>query len=632
MNKKILLLSIAFLLVIFGAKAQLFSEDFESGSDGWTFVDYNDDNNNWQVLNASQIVPAFGQGSLLSYSWTQNSGAITPDNLAISPSINIPTSADNVFLKFDYQTNAGYPNEKYSIYITTSNTPSDIVNSTPVYTETVATGGEIQNRVIDLSSYIGENIYITFRHYDCNDELFLIIDNIEVKSLLENDISLDEVYTNPFILINQDDFLTLSITNEGYNTINSALVNWSDGNTDHSEEISVAIEPNETVEVQHPIPLNFSYVFTADIQVTVEEVNNSNDNDPSNNSANTSTKIISQDAGKKVLVEEGTGTWCGWCPRGFVAMEESEENYPDSFIGIAVHAGANGAPDPMQNTDYLIAANFNSFPGMNVDRMILGSGVSSEAMEYYIERISSIPNPVDIEITPSINGNEISAIANTTFYTNFEDEDLRMAAIIIEDNVTGTSSGYAQTNYYSGGGQGPMAGWEDLANPVPASEMVYDHVGRALLGGYNGVEGSISSNLNDGDTNSYTFNYSVPQEYDISNLSIVVLVIDNSTGQIINAEKSSLGNLSTSSTTALKNTINLYPNPASETVYLSVDKGGEYKIRIYDLSGKVVLKKDPEILTSNDSMEINISKLSQGTYILSLEGQKQSFNKQLIIK
>ena len=367
------------------------------------------------------------------------------------------------------------------------------------------------------------------------------------------------------------------------------------------------------------------------IDVTIEEVNSNDDPTPANNTGNTKTIIISQDAGKKVLVEEGTGTWCGWCPRGFVGMEESEENFPDSFIGIAVHAGTQGAPDPMQLTEYIQAANIASFPGMNVDRTILGSGVSSEAMEYYIERLSAVVNPVNIEVTSSIDDDVISATASATFYANLENINYRFAAIIIEDGVTGSTSGYNQTNYYSGGDEGPMAGWENLPNPVPASDMVYDHVGRALLGGYNGVSGSIASNLNDGDTQTYTFNYTVPQQQNISNLSIVVLVIDNNTGQVVNAEKSFLGNLSTSKK-ELTNAFKMYPNPASDQLNISLDKAGDYRISIYDLSGKLVLKKDNEIFTPNTALELNVSHLSKGTYILSLESQKQSYNKQLIIK
>ena len=42
------------------------------------------------------------------------------------------------------------------------------------------------------------------------------------------------------------------------------------------------------------------------------------------------------------LVEEYTGLWCGWCPRGYVALETMKERKGDRFIAVAYHNG-----DPM---------------------------------------------------------------------------------------------------------------------------------------------------------------------------------------------------------------------------------------------------------------------------------------------
>ena len=39
----------------------------------------------------------------------------------------------------------------------------------------------------------------------------------------------------------------------------------------------------------------------------------------------------------RALVEEYTGTWCGWCTRGLVAMRLLAETYGDDFIGVAYH-------------------------------------------------------------------------------------------------------------------------------------------------------------------------------------------------------------------------------------------------------------------------------------------------------
>ena len=44
------------------------------------------------------------------------------------------------------------------------------------------------------------------------------------------------------------------------------------------------------------------------------------------------------------------------------------------------------------------------------------------------------------------------------FVTQLSGINYRLNLVLTEDNVTGTGSGYAQTNYYAGGGYGL---WED---------------------------------------------------------------------------------------------------------------------------------------------------------------------------
>lgn len=71
-----------------------------------------------------------------------------------------------------------------------------------------------------------------------------------------------------------------------------------------------------------------------------------------------------------MLAEEATGTWCTWCPRGAVFMAKMKEDYPDDFIGIAVHN-----QDPMTLTSYNTGLTnlpgFSGFPSVVVRRQIL---------------------------------------------------------------------------------------------------------------------------------------------------------------------------------------------------------------------------------------------------------------------
>ena len=47
-------------------------------------------------------------------------------------------------------------------------------------------------------------------------------------------------------------------------------------------------------------------------------------------------------------MEEYTGTWCGWCPRGAVGMAKMQEKYGEKFVGMVYHTDAS--KDPMVTT------------------------------------------------------------------------------------------------------------------------------------------------------------------------------------------------------------------------------------------------------------------------------------------
>ena len=76
---------------------------------------------------------------------------------------------------------------------------------------------------------------------------------------------------------------------------------------------------------------------------------------------------------RTVVIEEGTGTWCGWCIRGIVAMDYMKKTYGDKFLGIAVHVN-----DVMQSYDYAVGVNLSSFPGCNVQRKYFAQDVDQE--------------------------------------------------------------------------------------------------------------------------------------------------------------------------------------------------------------------------------------------------------------
>ncbi len=239
---------------------------------------------------------------------------------------------------------------------------------------------------------------------------------------------------------------------------------------------------------------------------------------------------------QRVLIEEGTGTWCSWCPRGFVFGEQMVYEYDAIVIGIHMNDIMESAPE------YADATNMSGLPAGNVDRVAM----RVDPIDWETSVIAQLNNtpPADISVTTTFN----AATRNLTMTVTAEffvalNGDYRLGAVVVEDAVTGTTSGYNQSNAYSGGST-PMGGWENLPDPVPAKQMVYDHVARYLASDYAGDPSSLPATIAAGSQHSHTLSFTLPADYNEEYVHVVGYITQASTGAILNAGKSAylLGN------------------------------------------------------------------------------------------
>ena len=179
--KKIFTLTLVFLAMMFGVNAQyLLQEGFETGTlpTGWTTVDNDGDSYTWDASFLYQSAGAAhtGDGMIASASYINNLGPLTPDNWLISPAINLTAAANLTF--WVKGQDASYASENYSIYVATSNTVAAFTATTAVLTGT--TTGAWEQKTVNLSSFVGQTIYIAFRHHNTTDMYWLDLDDVEV--------------------------------------------------------------------------------------------------------------------------------------------------------------------------------------------------------------------------------------------------------------------------------------------------------------------------------------------------------------------------------------------------------------------------------------------------------------------
>tara|TARA_B100000508_G_scaffold139413_1_gene137719 strand:- start:617 stop:1471 length:855 start_codon:yes stop_codon:yes gene_type:complete len=228
--KKITLL--AALLVAFGMNAQIFSDDFETDVidattfNNWTSLDEDGDGEFWEVADmatyAATDAPAHPMQSNAADSDSWEGTPFSPDNFLITTTPIDLTNYSGTSVTFTvgtYQTNGSFIADKYSVYMSTSNTPADIIAETPLTTRTVGDdcpsdqadgSASAATLTIDASAYDGQVVYLTFRHYDTTDENSVLIDDVVVDGTLAVG---DESFSNFFYVMDSNNQLKISANN-----------------------------------------------------------------------------------------------------------------------------------------------------------------------------------------------------------------------------------------------------------------------------------------------------------------------------------------------------------------------------------------------------------------------------------
>ncbi len=583
--KKVLLAACAALLSVGVFSQTILDESFDGTAmpDGWTMTSTN--TTGWIFGSPASLssqywaIPAHdGNCAAANDDALGNTGNSANDRL-ITPSLDLSTLSGPA-LSFDAFLNGSYGSTGSVLISTDGGTTASALMA-------ISIAGDWQSVSISLADYADEtDVKIIFRHSDNGAWADgLAIDNVSVFSLEENTANFIGITTGLFANADSDVEITGIIQNMGSNPITSADISWVAGSQTGSATIDgLDIGTFESYEFTHPDLVSVgSDNITVD--VTINTVNSAGSASISNATQSVTIAPLLFLPNRKVFIEEATGTWCGWCPRGAVNMDLMDDTYPNS-IEVAVHNG-----DPMTNTVYDngIGTQIGGYPSGLVDRAY-GDVDPSEFEDVYLDRID-VQAIVSVAVETEFD--EVTRVLNATitatFAANVDNANFRINSVLVEDNVTGTGSGWGQVNYYANNANGPMGGYENLPSTVPASQMVYRHVGREIFGGWNGTTNTIPGTVVAGEEYTHTYTYTVPTGYDESELSVVGLVINQSSGQIMNAEES--GHiLSSKELATLGFDFNLYPNPATaETnIALNIEKSGNVSYIVYDMSGKRV--------------------------------------------
>lgn len=290
---------------------------------------------------------------------------------------------------------------------------------------------------------------------------------------------------------------------------------------------------------------------------------------------------------RRVVGEEITATWCGFCPRGMVGIEKLKAKYPGTFISIAVHSN-----DVMAEPAYdkALSEKLPSLPKILIDRRLKGDPYV-DLEKLYLEALT-IPAPATVTVSAAFADaarTRFEADIQTRFAHASDGRQYAYALVLIEKEVQGNSSRYNQANSYAGAAW-PMGGYELLPVQIPGAQMKYLDVARAIFDDFNGIPGSVPRQFAAGEVLSFHYEADLPENVgQKNNLAIAALLIDRSTGAVGNAAVTELAAEAPTANTAVESA------PSSPAAFCFVAgrlqmqplaNGEALGIEVYDLTGR----------------------------------------------
>lgn len=233
---------------------------------------------------------------------------------------------------------------------------------------------------------------------------------------------------------------------------------------------------------------------------------------------------------RRILIEDYTGHQCGNCPRAAEKIEELKAIYCDHIIPVAVHVGFFARTNAEGKYSYDFKTNAGNelndyfgndnagLPNGLINRSLSNGNVITPINSWAAKvqeilntepeidiRIQNTYHPDTRQVDVQITGNIIQAFS----------EDLSLVVYVVEDNIVNWQKDYS-------------------ANPQDIENYTHRHVLRAAINGTWGD--AIGNSFAIGNKVIKNYSYTIDNEWDSDNCSIVAFVYKNANKEIIQAE------------------------------------------------------------------------------------------------
>ena len=164
--------------------------NFEYGMQGWTSIDADGDGFKW-FNSESKLGPGYGHESnfcMFSQSYDNTFDILYPDNYLVTPE-KFKIGKDASFSFWACAQDLEYPAEHFGVAVSTKDNTSAADFTTIKEWTMTAKGTREQGNwyqyTVDLNEYEGQELWIAIRHFNCFDEYYLAVDDVQINNILK---------------------------------------------------------------------------------------------------------------------------------------------------------------------------------------------------------------------------------------------------------------------------------------------------------------------------------------------------------------------------------------------------------------------------------------------------------------
>lgn len=404
--------------------------------------------------------------------------------------------------------------------------------------------GDWTHSTVKLDKYARKNIYIAFVN-DNENQSAVFVDNI----LVQRDMAFTVGVDVPSFVVDAASVpvkVMFSVKGDDtYDDVTLRLVDADDKVVDEKSFTGLGLKKGDS----------FSHTFEKELPLAKGRVNEYSVEAVASDktvSMPMSVKNLRFRPERTVVIEEGTGTKCGYCPLGHRTLEMIDEIYGEKVVPVAVHSYTTGSEFLTSWTAaYGQFLGFQTYPTGLINREYAASPMDNENNVYsitsasgdktwcdYLSKVMGELTDAEIHIDHATIDPEKGMIevgVDMRYAYDSDNVNLNVHTVVLENGLTAR-----QENNVSSVKSDILGDWGSGGKYGRPSVVVpFNHVARGMHGtSYAGVSGMFPRVIDSSLTYDKVYGFEIPRDLtDVNNAEVVVMLIDANSQRVINAAK-----------------------------------------------------------------------------------------------